>query len=423
MEVILMAMGTKGDIHPIVGLAKELKQRKFSPTIITNEVFKEIIIDAGINFHAIGSRPQYFQGNSTEVWRYEGNTGDNFVYYHLPAFESAFKFVKSRYLENPNLLIVSLCKNNGARAAADILNIPCVTITLSPSLIFSSIAPSPTSLWRLPKWLPKLLHRPFLIYRYTRTKNIFYTKKITNDFKSVRKSLNALPIGKNNLTNEILHLGFFPEWFGQRPKDWPKEINLVGFPLFDTVMDKSREIISEFVTKNGMPIVFTTGTGVTDIEDFIQEGIEICKMLQLPGLFVGGDKQDLSHYGDEYLHLSYVDFEYALPKCKAIIHHGGMGTLAQAIKAGIPQLIRPLKFDQPDNADRIYRLGLGSYIFPDLFKPHYVAPRLASLINSETLKKTISTYSADVERSNAIAYACGMIETKLAERSMRNHAN
>jgi UDP:flavonoid glycosyltransferase YjiC (YdhE family) len=114
-------------------------------------------------------------------------------------------------------------------------------------------------------------------------------------------------------------------------------------------------------------------------------------------------------------HISYIDFEYALPKARAIIHHGGIGTTAQAIKAGIPQLIRPIKYDQPDNANRIAKLGLGAYVLPEFFTAETVAPLLSSLIDRASNNQALKNYSADVRASNAIAEACSLIEQRIGE--------
>jgi len=54
-----------------------------------------------------------------------------------------------------------------------------------------------------------------------------------------------------------------------------------------------------------------------------------------------------------------------LPHCAAIVHHGGIGTTSQALAAGIPQLIRPMAFDQFDNANRIEKLGCGRWLRND----------------------------------------------------------
>jgi rhamnosyltransferase subunit B len=109
-------------------------------------------------------------------------------------------------------------------------------------------------------------------------------------------------------------------------------------------------------------------------------------------------------------HMNYIDFEYALSKALAIIHHGGIGTTAQAIKAGIPQLIRPLKYDQPDNADRIYKLGLGTYVMPEQFNAEQVAPMIGKMLQKAKNSKALRHYSADVSNSSAIMDACDLVE-------------
>ena len=57
-----------------------------------------------------------------------------------------------------------------------------------------------------------------------------------------------------------------------------------------------------------------------------------------------------------------MPFSSVFPLCAAVVHHGGIGTCAQALAAGVPQLTMPLAFDQPDNATRLSRLGVARWI-------------------------------------------------------------
>src|SRR5947209_12830626 len=59
-------------------------------------------------------------------------------------------------------------------------------------------------------------------------------------------------------------------------------------------------------------------------------------------------------------HCAYAPFRQLLPLCGAVVHHGGVGTTAAALEAGCPQLVLPLAWDQPDNAARVRRLGVGA---------------------------------------------------------------
>jgi UDP:flavonoid glycosyltransferase YjiC (YdhE family) len=67
-------------------------------------------------------------------------------------------------------------------------------------------------------------------------------------------------------------------------------------------------------------------------------------------------------------HFDYVPLSKVLPRSTALIHHGGIGTMSQAIAAGIPQLIIPTSHDQPDNAVRVRRLGIGEFLRSDEYK-------------------------------------------------------
>jgi rhamnosyltransferase subunit B len=52
-------------------------------------------------------------------------------------------------------------------------------------------------------------------------------------------------------------------------------------------------------------------------------------------------------------HVAHARFEDLFPRCRAVVHHAGIGTTAKCIAAGVPQLIIPRSHDQPDNASRI----------------------------------------------------------------------
>src|SRR6185295_8567691 len=82
------------------------------------------------------------------------------------------------------------------------------------------------------------------------------------------------------------------------------------------------------------------------------------------------------------VHASYASFSRLLPKAAAIVHHGGIGTIAQALRAGVPQLVTPMNFDQPDNARRVERLGVADRLRMRDYQPAVAARKLSALIAS-----------------------------------------
>ncbi len=406
-NIVIYVMGTGGDIDPMVGVGIELQRRGFSVAFLTNDYFKPRILAAGLEFLSVGTVEQYHKGNTPEAWE-RTNRSDNFEHYHAPAFEPAFEYVKK--LANQKVLVLALGEESGARVAARKFNLPFIDFVLSPNIIFSAIKPPAPTSWVMPSHIPGFIMR-FLLRR--NRKAIF--KRFCNAphtvaYRATRKRLGcALPF--RSKATALLKIAFFPEWFGMPAKDWPKNIKMVGFPLLNHANSSSRSEFDALIEKQGAPIIFTSGTGVKDVEDLFKEGRRICEQLQVPGIFVGGNSGVEFLQGSSFCaHMDYIDFEYALPKALAIIHHGGIGTTAQAIKAGIPQLIRPLKYDQPDNADRIYKLGLGTYVVPEKFKAEQVAPIIGNMIQKGKTSKALAHYAADVRKSAAIVDACDLIE-------------
>jgi UDP:flavonoid glycosyltransferase YjiC (YdhE family) len=76
------------------------------------------------------------------------------------------------------------------------------------------------------------------------------------------------------------------------------------------------------------------------------------------------------------IHVPYAPFSELLPHCSALVYHGGIGTLSQALAAGVPHLVMPMSHDQPDNAWRLKDLGVGDSLPPKRFTPKNVAKKL-----------------------------------------------
>jgi uncharacterized protein (TIGR00661 family) len=94
--------------------------------------------------------------------------------------------------------------------------------------------------------------------------------------------------------------------------------------------------------------------------------VDACVKLDRPGLLLSTHAENFPDRLPESVRtMAYASFGQLLPQCSAIVHHGGIGTTSQALAAGIPQIIRPLAFDQFDNATRVESLGCGRWLRAD----------------------------------------------------------
>jgi rhamnosyltransferase subunit B len=134
--------------------------------------------------------------------------------------------------------------------------------------------------------------------------------------------------------------------------------------------------------------------------------------LKRRALFVTRYPEQLPVNLDERIrHEAYVPFSSVFPHCAAVVHHGGIGTCAQALAAGVPQLTMPLAFDQPDNATRLWRLGVARWVRPHQFRGERVATELAALIDDAGVADRCRYWASDVHKTDAMADTCSLLES------------
>ena len=101
---------------------------------------------------------------------------------------------------------------------------------------------------------------------------------------------------------------------------------------------------------------------------------------------------------------------HVLPRCAALVSHGGIGTLAQGLAAGVPQLTMPMGFDQPDNVTRLERLGVGRWLVPAKFDGERVASALAGLLDNDGTAASCRRWADQIRGHDAIAETCDLLE-------------
>jgi rhamnosyltransferase subunit B len=99
-----------------------------------------------------------------------------------------------------------------------------------------------------------------------------------------------------------------------------------------------------------------------------------------------------------------------LPRAAALVHHGGIGTLSQGFAAGLPQLVMPMSFDQPDNAARLKRMGAGLALPRRRFRSAIVATALAQLLDSAEIAARCREIAGRIIPNRAVEMACEVIE-------------
>jgi UDP:flavonoid glycosyltransferase YjiC (YdhE family) len=207
-------------------------------------------------------------------------------------------------------------------------------------------------------------------------------------------------------------LGLFPEWFAPPQPDWPSNVHLAQFPLWDeaTVTPPQAEL-DDFLAAGTPPIVFTPGTANVQARSFFAAAVEACARLGRRGLLLTKFAEQVpSDLPASVQHFEYVPFSRVLPRAAAIVHHGGIGTTAQALRAGIAQLIMPLSHDQPDNAARLKRMGVGDSLPPAAFRAERLTPMLARLLESAQVRARCAEVAGRFEGVDPFGDACVVVD-------------
>jgi rhamnosyltransferase subunit B len=183
-----------------------------------------------------------------------------------------------------------------------------------------------------------------------------------------------------------LSVTLFPEWFGPRKPDWPAPLACGEFPLYDPDPEApfSPEL-AQFLAAGEAPVVFTHGTGNHQAGAYFAHALSAVQRIGRRAIFLTAHPDQVPpNLPESVLWQAYLPFKALLPHSAALVHHGGIGSTAEALRAGIPQLIVPLAFDQFDNAARVEVLGAG------LCLPH---DRLSAARLSLKLEKVLSLAS------------------------------
>jgi UDP:flavonoid glycosyltransferase YjiC (YdhE family) len=106
----------------------------------------------------------------------------------------------------------------------------------------------------------------------------------------------------------------------------------------------------------------------------------------------------------------YLPFSDLLPHAALLVYHGGIGTLAQTIKAGIPHLVVPSGHDQFDNAWRIERLGLGRGIPQAQYRASRAAAAIRAILADGEGRARYRDYASRMDSDAALTRACELIE-------------
>jgi len=414
LNVLLPTLGSSGDVNPFIGLGAALQARGHRVTLITNPIFQAQIESQGLRFLGIGTAASARTAIANpDLWH--PRKGFRIISQVLiPSMEELFRLIEAHADQDTVVAFSTLAL--GARLAQEKLGIPSASVHLQPGVIRTLEDQGMLGNLRLsashPKWFKRAMFRL--------ADSLILDRHLKRPLNEFRNKLGLAPIDRvmhRWLHSPQLVIGFFPHWFAAPQADWPDNIHLVGFPLWDADETARLDEAFEFLDKGTPPIIFTPGSAGSTMHAFFSESVKAAQRLGMRAMLVTNYREQIpSTLPPGIQAFGYLPFSKVLPRSALLVYHGGIGTLAQGIKAAVPQLVVPHAHDQFDNAWRLGRLGLGESIPIGAYRSRRAARAILRLTSETGALQRRRDHALRIDSDAAIERAADLIEQLHAAR-------
>ncbi len=353
MRIMLVVLGTAGDVFPLIGVGRALQKRGHEVHLASLPEYQGSVERTGLTFHALKGIP----GTTDAPDFYHPTRSMRVIAERLliPAVRPVYELLSA--LDPADWMLIANTYSYGARIAQERHGFWLTTCVVSPfSLLSLQRIPILPGI-ACPRWVPMVFRRAFfgVVSR-------LWDRALAPSINAFRESL-GLDSAKNIWYEWYLSpqrvIGLFPEWFAPKPTDWPVQFVYGGFTVFDQVV--AQEVPAEILEPGDPLVVFAAGSAGQAAAAFFQNAISASSGQPWRAVLLTGEGGDWSNtrLPRNVLRYNYVPLSQLLPLSSLVVHHGGLGTISVALSAAVPQIVVPFGHDQFDHAARIEQLGVG----------------------------------------------------------------
>ena len=412
----MSTFGSYGDLHPYMAVGIELRKRGHEVTIATSRFYEPKVRSEGLGFHAV--RPDASLDDRVMM---------EYVFDARRGSERVVRYLSSLVRESYEDLLPAAARADAmvthaitlaAVAVARKTGLPWISSVLAP-LSFLSVydppvpAPAP--------WIVKL--RAFgtapirFIWWRARSISLSWVRPVLDLYRDLGLPRPEHPLFEG-LHSPGLALALFSRYMAEPQPDWPRSTVVTGFPFYDRHHERQELApqLQRFLAEGPAPIVFTLGSSAVGAAgNFYRHSLAAVSRLGMRALFLTGPHaQGLPEkLPPGMLQADYAPHSAVFPRAAAIVHQGGIGTTAQAMRAGRPMLVVPFAHDQFDNGERMRRLGVGEVLPHGRYGARRAEKRLERLVADPRYAAAGASLSPKVAAEDGAATAASAIERYL----------
>ncbi len=414
MQITILAMGSRGDVQPYVALGSGLKSAGHSVQMLSTLDFQPLVAAHGLEFAAIGDsaiaqaqahmKDLAEQGNLLQILSATGQGARQL------AEQTARSGLQAS--QGSDLIIGGL--GFMGLALAEKLGtayVPAYLVPLTPTRTFpSALAPLPQS--KLTRWANRLSH--------TLTQQMMWRMMFRSADTYARTEVLDLPPLPRPGPFKLLEQQDAPLLYGYSPavlpppSDWSANIHVTGYWFLDAPAGwQPPQALAEFLAAGPPPVYI--GFGSMFSRDPQANTALMIAALQRTGqrgiLYGGWGGLAQSDLPDNVLMIDAVPHSWLFPHMAAVVHHGGAGTTAAGLRAGVPSIIVPFFGDQPFWGRRVQALGVGPQAIP---RRQLSAAKLAAAIDQalsdSRMQQRAAALGARIRAEDGIGRAVEVIQ-------------
>jgi rhamnosyltransferase subunit B len=438
-RILFTTIGSLGDLHPLIAIGLELQRRGHVVSFCTSEGYRDKLESLGFGFDPL--RPNAAPGDEIadrvrEIFDPKKGPERLLRSWIMPELRSTYADLVQAVIGNPaNASTPAQDSRGTSHATVDLLlsgelvyaaplvaekfGLPWASCITAPMSFFSAydlpILPPAQKLSRLLKRFGPRVNRGMIrLIKWS-------TREWGAPVQTLRAELGltpgANPIYEGKFAPQLVLAMFSSVLSGPQP-DWPPNTVITGFPFYDGVVTDGGlpAEVRQFLDRGEPPVVFTLGSSaVFDPGRFYEESATAATLAKCRAVLLTGRNVAKIAPSKNIICYDYVGFSELFSRAAAVVHQGGVGTTGQVMRAGRPMLVMPYGFDQPDNADRIQRLGLGRTVSRKAYSARRVAECLRDLLDCPSYRENALRVRQLLQRDNGSVTAADALEKLLRQ--------
>jgi sterol 3beta-glucosyltransferase len=399
MRIVIPTIGSRGDVQPFIALAQGLNRAGHRVTLASHPMMKDLVESHEVDFSPIG--PNIDLAHEVAVLLQNSPSAAVGLF---RVMQFSFKMLQYSHhdilaLCNEADLVIISAQSAAGKNEAEIQRVPYLSVTLMP--------------WAIPWDDPD---RPFLRRTLYRLIDRLVGLITTRPLNRIRKQQGLPPVGREGFTSLRLNLvPVSPTVYDPNPL-WEARHRVTGYWFVEEIKgwQPAADLLA-FLDAGEPPIVISLGAmslGEKDEKEVVKLFTDAIQEVGCRAIIQGWDAGAQQSDLPSSIHAAgAIPHSWLLPRCAAIVHHGGFGTTSAGLRAGIPALVIPHIADQFFWANIIYDLGAGPKPVPrrKLSKATLVAA-LNELVHNNDFQLAASSSGEKIRYETGVDNAVRMIE-------------